>query len=335
MKPHRNLPFFVPHAGCPNCCVFCSQVKITGQRAEKDINTELFELTEMLESAEVGGSESQIGFFGGSFTAIERPRMVALLEKANEYIKRGVAKSIRVSTRPDKINSEVLALLKEYNVTNIELGIQSTSDFVLKQCERGHTAAQSLTGARMVVESGFELCGQMMVGLPGADLESELKTARDIVKMGATEARIYPTVVFAGTKLFDMAKNGDYIPLTLEDAVDRTAKCFKVFLDAGVKLLRIGLHSSESLLSAPMGANHPAIGELVKSRVYTDLIIEQAGDCKGKVLCVEIKKEDISKLSGHNNSAINRLKEHTGALAVEVIPSNLPEFMPLVKIRSV
>ena len=335
MKSHRNLPFFVPHAGCPNCCVFCSQTKITGQNCEKDLDTEIFELREMLENADFGFEESQIGFFGGSFTAIDKKRMKALLSVADEYIKKGVAASVRISTRPDKINSEILEILKKYNVTHIELGVQSTDDLVLDASERGHKSADSFDSARLITENGFIFGGQMMIGLPCATTESEVQTARDIVKMGAKEARIYPTVVFEGTKLYNMAKNGEYIPLTLEDAVERSAKCYRIFLDAGVKVLRIGLHASENLKNAPLGANHQSIGELVKSYVYTDIIAENAGDCKERILRIEIRKEDVSMLCGYNNAAIKRIMAKTGASDVEVIPADLPRFCPEISIRSV
>lgn len=335
MKKHRNLPFFVPHAGCPNCCVFCSQVKITGERAEKDIDTELCELSSMLEDASGNFEESQIAFFGGSFTAIERSRMEALLLRAYEYIKKGKAGSIRISTRPDCIDEEVLDILAKYNVTNIELGVQSTDDFVLDASERGHKSSDSFDAARLIIEKGFVFGGQMMIGLPNSTVDSEVQTARDIVAMGAKEARIYPTVVFGGTKLYDMAKRGEYTPLTLEEAVTRSAKCYRIFLDAGVKMLRIGLHASENLAAAPMGANHQSIGELVKGCVYTDIIAESAGKCQGKILCVGIRKEDVSMLRGYNDAAIERLKTKTGASEVEIVPSELPRFKPSVTVRSV
>lgn len=333
MKTHRNLPFFVPHAGCPNCCVFCSQVKITGERAEKNLETEMCELKEMLDSVDGSFDESLIAFFGGSFTAIERKRMESLLSLANEYIKKGVASGIRISTRPDRIDCDVLGLLKRYNVTNIELGVQSTDDKVLTSCERGHTSEDSFKSARLITENGFVFGGQMMIGLPNSTLESEVKTARDIVKMGAKESRIYPTVVFEGTKLYNMTLDGIYTPLSLDDAVERTAKCYKIFHDAGVKVLRVGLHATENLKNAPFGANHPALGELVKSRVYTDIIAEKAGSCQGKILSVGVRKNDISMLCGHNNAAIKRLKAETGAAEVEIIARDLPQFKPEVKIK--
>lgn len=289
----------------------------------------------MLEECGGGFEESQIAFFGGSFTAIQRCRMEKLLSVANEYIQKGTASSIRISTRPDKIDSEILDLLARYKVTNIELGVQSTDNSVLSASNRGHKAEDSFRAARLIADSGFVFGGQMMVGLPNATPESELQTARDIVKMGAKEARIYPTVVFEGTALHEMAEKGEYIPLSLEEAVGRTAECYRIFLDAGVKMLRIGLHASENLKNAPMGANHPAIGELVKSRVYTDIIAEKAGDCKGKILSIGIRSKDVSMLRGHNGTAINRLTAETNAEKIEILPGDLPQFCPEVKTRSV
>ena len=328
MKTHRNFSFFVPHAGCPNCCVFCSQTKITGVDSDKSLDEEINELRAMLENGFGDFAESQIAFFGGSFTAIDRARMEALLEVANEYIDKGVAESIRISTRPDCINEEILKLLAKYRVRNIELGVQSTSDRVLAASSRGHTAKSSFESARLITENGFTFGGQMMVGLPDSTLEDELKTAGDIVKMGAGEARIYPTVVFEETKLCEMTENGQYEPLTLDDAVERTAKCCKIFLDAGVKILRIGLHASENLKNAKSGANHPSLGELVKSRVYTEIIAERAGNCEGKTLSVGIRKNDISMLTGYGGCAIERIKEQTGADEIEIYPTDTARFEP-------
>lgn len=335
MKTHRNLPFFVPHAGCPNCCVFCSQEKITGQRAEKDINTEVAELRDMLDKVNSGWDNSLIAFFGGSFTAIGRDRMETLLTVANEYIKKGVAQGIRISTRPDKISGDVLDVLERYNVTHIELGIQSTDERVLALSGRGHTAVDSFNAAELINKRGFVLGGQMMVGLPGSDEEKEIKTAQDIVKMGAKEARIYPTVVFENTELCRMAQRGEYVPLGNDLAASRTAKCYRIFHNADIKVLRVGLHASENLAHAAGGANHPAMGELVKSCVYTDIISEMAGDCRGQRLEICVQKCDISMLVGHGRAAVKRLMDITGAEEIEIIPMDVPQFSPRIIKRSV
>ncbi len=343
---HRNIPFFVPHAGCPNACVFCSQTKITGKTdTPADIETERQQLVSLLESCSAEGNnvESRIAFFGGSFTAIPRERMTVLLETAAEYLKKGVASGIRISTRPDCVDDEVLEVLKKYGVTDIELGVQSTNDDVLKKSGRGHTAAESFDACARVLRHGFSLCGQMMVGLPGSDAEKEMQTARDIVSMGAHETRIYPTVVFEGTKLWEMAENNKYSPLTNQQAVERTALCYRIFFSAGTRVLRIGLHSSESLAKAPFGAAHPAIGELVKGRVLGDIIAEKISEeinenqYKNKVFCIEItvSKKQISMLTGHGGAEEKRLRERFFADDIRITCGDVPDYCPEVRIRRV
>ncbi len=289
----------------------------------------------MLDGVEKGWDNSLIAFFGGSFTAIDRERMETLLSVANQYIKKGVAQGIRISTRPDKISNDVLDLLEKYNVTHIELGIQSTDDSVLALSGRGHTASHSFTAASLINKRGFVLGGQMMVGLPGSNEEKEIQTALDIVEMGAKEARIYPTVVFENTELCRMAQRGEYVPLDNGLAASRTAKCYRIFHNAGIRVLRVGLHASENLAHAAGGANHPAMGELVKSCVYTDIIAEMAGDCRGQVLEIGVRRCDISMLTGHGRAAVKRLIDITGAREVTVVPMDVPQFSPRIIKRSV
>ncbi|MBO7740276.1 MAG: radical SAM protein, partial [Clostridia bacterium] len=86
---HINIPVFVPHLGCPHTCVFCNQHTITGQSVTtaQDIDTAVSETLSLLKDP--SAHELQIAFFGGSFTAIERETMLALLEKANYYVQNG------------------------------------------------------------------------------------------------------------------------------------------------------------------------------------------------------------------------------------------------------
>lgn len=62
-----------------------------------------------------------------------------LLSVAHKYIENKKVNSIRISTRPDCIDKDILKRLKKYGVKTIELGVQSANDYILKQCKRGHT----------------------------------------------------------------------------------------------------------------------------------------------------------------------------------------------------
>lgn len=272
---HVNIPIFIPHLGCPNQCVFCNQRSISGVERFKaeDVVPIIEEALKTVES----DAEVEIAFFGGSFTGIDRELMISLLEIAYGYIEKGYVKSVRCSTRPDYIDSKILALLKKYGVKTIELGLQSSSDRVLETTKRGHNFEAEKKSCRMIVENGFKLIGQMMIGLPSADPESELQTARFIASVGAVGARIYPTVVFRETELCDMTVCGSYKPLSLDEAIERSAAVLDIFVESGIEVIRIGLQSSDNLSdpqSYVAGPNHPALGELVIGELYYKRILK-------------------------------------------------------------
>ncbi len=317
MKKHANIPIFIAHEGCGNSCVFCNQKKITGTSLPADRN-----IAPEIEKAlcTLGDDvETEIAFFGGSFTGIDRALMTRLLSDAYKYIADGRVKSIRLSTRPDYIDEEILDILASYGVRNIELGIQSASDKVLELSKRGHTFETTKRACRMITERGFVLGGQMMIGLPGSTAEDEILTAREICRLGAKEARIYPTVVFYDTELCDMTRSGKYLPLAVEQAVERTAQVYKIFLENGVKVLRIGLQSSENLSDDSQvyaGANHPALGELCESRVYLELIAQSikklARNGNERTLVIKCHSGELSKVIGHKKENKQKIAELVG-----------------------
>lgn len=274
---HINIPVFIPHLGCPNQCVFCNQRTISG--VSKFEASSVVKIIEDALSTVDSDDFTEIAFFGGSFTGIDRALMTELLEIAYSYVKLGRVKSIRCSTRPDYINEEIIGILKKYSVNVVELGLQSTSDKVLSLTKRNHTYADEENACRLICEAGIELVGQMMIGLPGSSLDDEIKTAEFIINSGASGARVYPTVVFRDTELCEMTKSESYMPLSLEDAVSRSAEVVKLLRAAGLRVIRIGLQASEGLSSSDTyysGPNHSALGELVENKIYLDKIMSEA-----------------------------------------------------------
>ncbi len=310
MKKHVNIPVFIPHLGCPNQCVFCNQKSITGTNSfEVDSVVDIIEDALSTVSEE---TEAEIAFFGGSFTGIEFSLMVRLLEIGYSYVKSGRVKSIRCSTRPDYINEKVLDTLSKYGVKVIELGLQSANDDVLKKSRRGHDFAAEKKAVKMIKERGFSLIGQMMIGLPSSTIETELETAKFICQSNADGARVYPTVVFRETELCRMAECGEYNPLSVEEAVARTAEVLRIFFASGVKVIRVGLCASENLSSPDAyyaGPNHSALGELCENRVFYSLISEQLKNInpsKDSSVTVFVPCGALSKAIGQNKN--NKLR---------------------------
>ena len=308
-KKHINIPIFIPHLGCPNDCVFCNQHTISGHGEFELVRVER-EIEEAL-STIAHGTPAEIAFFGGSFTGIDRELMVSLLELAERYVKTGRVSQIRLSTRPDYIDDEILSILSRYSVRTVELGLQSFDPLVLAASKRGHDAQTAMRACLAVKNAGFELIGQMMIGLPESDVQKEIYTAKTICELGADGARVYPTVVFAKTELADMTARGIYRPLSLDDAVQRTKSVLDVFDRAGVPCIRVGLCASENLRDASMaiaGANHEAIGEMAMSALYFERICEELDRMKirGGGVAVYVACGAVSKAVGQKR--VNKLK---------------------------
>ena len=334
MKRHRNLPFFVPFAGCTFRCSFCSQEKITG-RKDPSPEDELAAFDRMMETCgDISDSENQIAFFGGSFTNLPRERMLRLLRRAKDWMDRGFAGSIRISTRPDCIDREVLTLLREYGVTDVELGVQSMDDGVLLASGRGHTANDTRAAAALLREEGFRFAGQMMIGLPGSTAEAEVQTAKEICDLGASEARIYPTVVFADTPLYAQALAGRYTPLDNLTAAKRIVPCMEVFLERGVRLLKIGLQSSDSLAEAPFGPRDGSIGELAAGMLYARRIADAVGEtARGRSLTVTVSPRELSKLTGHGGAALDAICAAVSPASVKIqTDESVPPYLPVCSV---
>ncbi len=319
MKKHANIPIFIPHMGCKNDCVFCNQRRITGTQ-RFDLQQVRGIIEESLET--VGDREVQIAFFGGSFTGIDRDAMVQLLAIGKEYIDRGEISSLRCSTRPDYIDTEILDILQSYGMRTVELGIQSTCDSVLSASKRGHSAHVALEAMRAVKAYGFELIGQMMIGLPGASTDTECQTAEDICACGADGARIYPTVVFHDTQLAKMCADGVYSIIGRDDMIYRTVEAKKVFIKHGVNVIRVGLSASESLTSGEdiaYGEYDGSIGETVEGMIYRELIEKELlGLENKKYIEITVPKGHTSRASGIKKSNKIYLKEKYGCKKVVI-----------------
>ncbi len=323
---HINIPIFIPHMGCPNACVFCNQRRISG-KIQFQIHSVEDELLRATETIDYDTSEVEIAFFGGSFTGIDRADMLYLLGLAKRYIDMGKAQSIRLSTRPDYIDGEILDILASHGVTDIELGLQSMSEKVLAASKRGHSADSARRACAMIKERGFNLVGQMMIGLPESSIEDELYTAREIVSMGCDAARIYPTVVFCETELCDMMRGGEYKPLTMSDATSRSAAVLEVFVSHELPVIRLGLCAADNLFAEGTivgGAYHSAFGELVYSELYYKKICDyikenQLSDkLTGRDITVYVPLGEVSKASGQKRANKDKLKREYGVRDVKV-----------------
>lgn len=302
-----NVSVFIANEGCPNMCSFCNQHIISGQIEKVSAEDVKRTLDTAISSLGENSLSSQIAFFGGSFTAVKREYMDEMLNAAKPYLK--YFNGIRISTRPDCVDDEMLIHLKRCGVKAIELGAQSMDDEVLAKNRRGHTAADVEQASERIKRHGFELGLQMMTGLYGDTDEKAVLTAQKLIDLKPATVRIYPTVVLEGTELDRLRMNGEFVPQTLEQAVNLCVRLIPMFESAGIKIIRLGLHDSEDVKGKrTAGAYHPAFRELCMSEIYyKNLLAELKNHKKGNIE-VSVGKRYVSQLLGQKRANAEKLQ---------------------------
>lgn len=323
VKEMLIIPVFVPHEGCAHNCCFCNQNTISGQSAApsvKEVRALIDSYLDILPNYE----DVQVAFFGGSFTAIPEERQIAYLEAVLPYIERHVVHSIRISTRPDAIDAGILNLLRSHFVKTIELGAQSMDDSVLRQSGRGHTAEDTAIASALIRAYGFELGLQTMTGLPGASFESDLETADRIIALKPALVRIYPTIVIKGTPLHTMYERGAYTPPPLEKTVALCAELMVKYQAETIKVIRLGLQSSDAICAdgeIAAGPYHPAFGQLVRSRIAYENLLE-IGELQDGIFTASVPRRELSDYIGQKKCNVLAIKERFGCKKVRIKPIN-------------
>ena len=318
MKKEYIIPVFVPHLGCPHDCVFCNQRKISGQTKMVTAEDVKKTIEYYLSNFRKEDNYIEVAFFGGSFTGIEQDKQEELLSAAYEYVKEKKVDSIRLSTRPDYIDKDILKRLKKYGVKTIELGVQSSSDFILKRAQREHTFEDVRRASKLIRKFGFTLGHQMMVGLPESTKNDELKTAKDLIKLKPKIVRIYPVLVINGTQLEKDYQMGEYIPLSVDQAVETCKDLLTLFNKKHIKVIRIGLQNTDEITDpnnknsqVVAGPYHPAFRQLVESAMWYDAISNKIKKINMKIKDVQIDANpyDINNVVGHKRCNVKKIAE--------------------------
>lgn len=318
MKKEYIIPIFVPHWGCKKCCTFCNQRTISGEKKQVTADDVRNTIDYYLSNFKTDKNYVEVAFFGGSFTAIEVEKQEELLQAVQPYIKNKKVDSIRLSTRPDAIDKTILKMLKKYHVKTIELGVQSSNNYILARCKRGHSFEDVIKASKLIRWYGFNLGHQMMVGLPESSRADEINTAKALVKLKPKMVRIYPVLVVKNTKLEQEYENGTYEPLSVVQAVEICKELVRIFDEKNINVIRVGLQNTEEI-SDPKnsksevvaGPYHPAFRQLVESGMWYDAIVSKIKklNVKAKKVEVTVNPIDINNVIGHKKENVIKLNE--------------------------
>jgi len=304
------IPVFLPHLGCREHCLFCNQ-RTTAKKVPSPQSVGKFiEASLHHFISHQGEREKQVAFYGGSFTAMSLEDQVSYLKEVQPFLSSDRIDSIRLSTRPDSLNEETLATLKEYGVKTVEVGVQSMLDEVLILSKRGHGAKDSASAILRLKQWEFEVGVHLMIGLPGDTCDYFLWSLDQMIDLKPHFVRIHPTLVLQGASLEELWKSGGYSPLTMDEAVEWLKKGILKLERASIPVARIGLQPSkeleEHLLAGPF---HPALHQLVDSAIFYDMAKNLLRKYpNGSIPVFVCHPKDLSNLKGQRNENVLRLK---------------------------
>jgi histone acetyltransferase (RNA polymerase elongator complex component) len=332
------VPIFIPHGGCSHHCVFCNQRQITGKRFSfSSLQHIQHQINQFLNYNHQKRRPVQIAFFGGNFLGLKKDQILLLLQATSPFISTGAADTIRFSTRPDTINETTLALIRDYPVSTIELGVQSMADEVLALSKRGHHAIDTTRAVGMLRKEAYAVGLQMMVGLPGDTEKGVLASGLKIAALKPDFVRIYPTVVLKNSALAKWYQKGKYEPFTLARSVTLVKQLYLMFQKQDIPVVRMGLQAStdldegEAVLAGPY---HPSFGHLVLSEIMLDRVIAKIKKHgpMGDKLIILVHPRCTSQVRGLNNQNIILLQRHFHLHTVKVAghESLSPEQIQLV-----
>ena len=330
------IPIFIMHRGCQNRCVYCNQHKTAGGYAGR-MSWEAFheEVHRWLNYPRRKSDPVEIAFYGGNFTGMEPGDQEDLLRFAHEFIDRGLVRGIRVSTRPDALGEEALALLLRYGVGTIEIGVQSLSDEVLERSQRGHSVADVVRAVEMLKNYGIRAGLHLMVGLPGDSPERFAHTIERTVALAPDMVRLHPTLVLQDTALAEAYLKGEYRPLSMDGAVAACKLALIRFERAGIAVIRVGLQTTGELEKAGSilaGPFHPAFRSLVEASIFFDMASSLIGNAaaRGGQVTFFLSPKDIADFRGPQKANIHGLNRTFSLASLSVLAERAQERGTLV-----
>ncbi len=328
----KIIAVFIPHQGCPQRCVFCHQPHITGMSTHTDVTPD--DIRRQIEQALHEpkslrqGAQFEVAFYGGTFTGLPYQVQERFLSVVQPYISQGSIAGIRVSTHPCLFNEQIFTLLETYSVKIVELGIQSFDSAVLRQAGRGYTAQEAITTIRQLQTRGMKVGIHLMIGLPGDSPAKSLESAQKAIELSPDSVRLHPTLVIKGTRLEQLYKDGQYTPLSLDEAVATSKEMLKLFRKAQIPVIRIGLQPTDSMEQHLVaGPYHPALRQVVESAIFYDEMISlcMVRPSENDTVAFYVSPKDISTARGQKNVNITKLQQRFQLRVVRILPDETLE----------
>ncbi len=240
------------------------------------------------------------------FTSINIKKQEEILYEINKVIKEYKIFGIKIMSTPDSIDKNNLKLLKKYKVKEIELIIESSNDYILKNIGIDYKFDSAKKIAKKIKLYGFGLDIKMTLGLPESTVADDLNTVRQVIKLKPLQLALIPCDATYNKNVEKLYEQNEFIPLSKIQLVERLKEAIKLIVHTKIKSLKIG---EDNQNIEEMSIVH--FRDFVASEIWYEKIIEmiKSYNVKVKEVEIEVNASDIDNVKGAEDKNLKQLKD--------------------------
>jgi len=200
-KPYTLI---ITSRGCPYHCIYCTARNYYGSRHRKRSAANIAdEIEEIVNKYGI----KVITMWSDTFT-LERGFVE---EVCHEIVGRRLRIEWMCNSRVDKVDLDLLVLMKRAGCKIISFGVESGSEEIMQNIKKAITLQQTERAFRETRQAGIESAAHVIFGLPGETPETIKQTIRFVKKIKPDYAQFYGAIPFPGTEFFEIAVQNDWL----------------------------------------------------------------------------------------------------------------------------
>ncbi|MBQ3415597.1 MAG: oxygen-independent coproporphyrinogen III oxidase [Clostridia bacterium] len=208
----KELGIYVHIPFCKRKCYYCDFVSFSDKcdKIEKYIETLIKELnTYNFEKYNV----TTIYIGGGTPSFIESKYIIKIIDEIKSKIKNNSTKfediEITLEVNPGTVNKEKLYEYRKNGINRLSIGLQSTSDRILKEIGRIHNYEDFLENYKNAKEVGFDNINvDLMLGLPNQSINDLKESLGKIIELNPNHISVYSLILEESTIIYQYVENG-------------------------------------------------------------------------------------------------------------------------------
>ena len=186
---YLHVPF------CKNLCPFCPYNRVEYdedlyRHYEQAVHQEI-----ELYTSHLKGCEFFSLYIGGGTPTVDLAGLLRILDHLKQNF--SLSCDICIELHPANMESECLYELKRAGITMLSIGVESTSDRILKTIGRNHDGKTAIDSLRRAVATGFDsVNADLMFALPGQTIDDWELDLKKVIEEGADQISTYPLFSF-------------------------------------------------------------------------------------------------------------------------------------------